>query len=167
MHEKPLLNTIKEMEENHNIDTEKGIITRKKDGKIIGHKNKKGYIEFGFNYARYQAHRVILTKYLGREIKQDFHCDHINHNPNDNRISNLRELNHQENNQHKQLSSKNTSGYKGVGWDKYSKKWKAQIKLNNKSMHLGNFDTPEEGYEAYKKKALELNKLGHKYFFID
>ena len=167
MPEKPLLNIIKEMEEKHNIDTENGLITRKKDGKIIGHKKRGGYVEFGFNYAHYQAHRVILTKHLGREIKEGYHCDHINHNPNDNRIFNLRELSHQENNQYRQLSSKNTSGYKGVGWDKYNKKWKAQIKLNYKSMHLGNFDTPEEAYEAYKKKALELNKLGFKYFFIE
>ena len=162
MPEKPLLNTIKEMEENHNIDTEKGIITRKKDGKIIGHKNKKGYIEFGFNYARYQAHRIILTKYLGREIKE--YCDHINHNRSDNRIINLRELSNQENTQHQQLRTNNTSGIKGVCWDKH--KWRAHLTLNQKRLFLGRFDTKEDAYDAWKKKAQELNKQGFKYFIV-
>ena len=161
-----LLDIIQEMEEKYDIDTETGIITRKRTGKIMGCKNTGGYIIFSFNHVNYYVHRIILTKYLEREIKPDYKADHINHNKSDNRISNLRELNHQENTQHQQLSSRNTSGYKGVSWNKPANKWIAHVMLNKKRIHLGLFDTKEDAYSAYKKKATELNKLGHKYFIV-
>ena len=161
---KSLLDIIKEMEEKYDIDTETGIVTRKRTGKIMGGKDKNGYITFRFNYVLYRVHRIILTKYLGREIKE--YCDHINHNKSDNRISNLRELNHQENLQHQQLSPRNTSGYKGVNWYKHRKKWRAEITLNKKTLHLGYFDTKEDAYDAWKKKAQELNEKGFKYFIV-
>ena len=163
---KSLLDVIQEMEEKYDIDTEKGLITRKRTGKIMGSKNKNGYIQFTFNNIRYYVHRIILTKYLEREIKEGYHCDHINHNPSDNRISNLRELNHQENIQHQQLSPRNTSGFKGVSWNKPTNKWRADIMLNNKKLFLGYFDTKEDAYSAYKKKAQELNEKGFKYFIV-
>ncbi len=37
------------------------------------------------------------------------------------------------------LSSKNTSGTKGVSWNKKHNRWTAQIKINGKSIHLGSF----------------------------
>jgi len=160
----PLLDIIQEMEEKYIIDTETGIITRKRTGKIMGYKDKQGYIQFRFNNVLYRVHRIILTKYLEREIKPDYKTDHINHNPSDNRISNLREITQQQNVQYQQLSVKNTSGFKGVCWDKRDKKWRAEIMLNKKRIFLGNFDTAEEAYSAYKNKAQELNKQGHKYF---
>ena len=159
-----LLDIIQEMEEKYIIDTETGIITKRKNGKIMGYKNQCGYILFYFNNAKYYVHRIILTKYLGREIKEGYHCDHINHNPSDNRISNLREITQQQNVQYQQLSVKNTSGFKGVCWRKDRKQWRARIMLNKKRIFLGNFDTAEEAYSAYKNKAQELNKQGHKYF---
>ena len=160
---KLLLDIIQEMEEKYIIDTESGLITRKRTGKIMGYKDKQGYITFGFNHVNYRVHRIILTKFLGREIKPDYKADHINHNKSDNRISNLRELNHQENTQHQQLSVKNTSGFKGVCWNKDNKKWQACIMLNKKTLFLGYFDTKELAYDAWKKKARELNEKGFKY----
>ena len=158
---KPLLDIIQETEEKYDIDTESGLITRKRTGKIMGCKNKNGYIQFGFNNVKYYVHRIILTKYLGREIKE--YCDHINHNTSDNRIINLREITQQENIQYQQLSSRNKSGFKGVIWNKDNNKWRAQIHLNKKALFLGLFDTAELAYEAYKNKAQELNKKGFKY----
>jgi len=161
-----LLDIIQEMEEKYIIDTEKGLITSRKTGKIIGYKNIEGYIVFKFNNVLYLVHRIILTKYLGREIKPDYKTDHINHNKSDNRIINLREITQQQNTQYQQLSSRNTSGFKGVCWRKDRKKWRARIMLNNKALFLGNFDTKEDAYDAWKKKAQELNEKGFKYFIV-
>lgn len=58
------------------------------------------------------------------------------------------------------LISTNTSGYRGVSWIKARSKWVAQIKVNNKKIHLGYFDTPEEGAIAYNNYIIE-NNLEH------
>ena len=48
-----------------------------------------------------------------------------------------------------QVTPNNTSGYKGVTWNKEAKKWRAQVWLNGKSIHLGTYTTAEEAYAAY------------------
>ena len=48
-----------------------------------------------------------------------------------------------------QVAPNNTSGYKGVTWNKEAKKWRAQVWLNGKSIHLGTYATAEEAYAAY------------------
>jgi len=59
-------------------------------------------------------HRIILTPPDG------FETDHINNNPLDNRRSNLRMVTHQQNIMNQKVSKNNTSGYKGVYWDRDS-----------------------------------------------
>lgn len=46
------------------------------------------------------------------------------------------------------LSKNNTSGYKGVTYDKKSRKFKASLTLNYKHISLGSYDTAEEAYQA-------------------
>ena len=53
----------------------------------------------------------------------------------------------------KALGSK--SGYKNVRITKEGR-YRAYISINKKQIHLGNFDTGEQAFEAYKKKALEV-----------
>jgi predicted RNA-binding protein with PUA domain len=47
------------------------------------------------------------------------------------------------------LAKNNTSGYKGVYWDKNIRKWKAALRLNGVKIFLGYFDTPEEAGVVY------------------
>lgn len=63
------------------------------------------------------------------------------------------------------LSKNNTSGYKGVTYDKNSRKFKASLTLNYKHISLGSYDTAEEAYQArlageekYYKPILEKYK---------
>lgn len=58
------------------------------------------------------------------------------------------------------LYKSNTSGYRGVSWNKSSNKWQVKIKVNNKNIHLGSFNTPEEGAVAYNNYIIE-NNLEH------
>jgi len=51
----------------------------------------------------------------------------------------------------------NTSGYKGVCYEKLTNKWRATIGLNNKLKSIGNFDTKEEAAEAYRKASALLH----------
>lgn len=51
----------------------------------------------------------------------------------------------------KALPSSNTSGYRGVSFDKRAGKWQATIRRKYKQMHLGLFDTAEEAYAAFQE----------------
>lgn len=55
------------------------------------------------------------------------------------------------------LRSDNISGYRGVGWDKASKKWKARITINNKRKYLGLFNRPRLAALRYDVEAFLLN----------
>ena len=54
----------------------------------------------------------------------------------------------------------NTSGYKGVSYDKKANKYRAYIKINKKSIHLGSFSTAVEGAIAYNNYIIENNLEG-------
>ena len=59
------------------------------------------------------------------------------------------------------IAKNNTSGYKGVSYDKKANKYKAQIKVNNKSIYLGSFPTAVEGAIAYNNYIIENNLEGY------
>lgn len=75
--------------------------------------------------------------------------DHINLDPSDNCWTNLRLATHSQNGSNKRRAAGNTSGFKGVSWDKNRKKWAAKIKVKGKAMTLGRFNTAETAYDAY------------------
>jgi hypothetical protein len=52
----------------------------------------------------------------------------------------------------------NTSGYKGVYFNKKNNKWVAAICINRKTTYLGCFINPKEASEAYKAAALNIHK---------
>lgn len=60
----------------------------------------------------------------------------------------------------RKIMSTNTSGYRGVNYDKDKGKWRAQISINNKKKYLGYFTTPEEGARAYDQYIID-NNLAH------
>lgn len=84
--------------------------------------------------------------------------DHINRDPSDNRLTNLREVTHAQNAKNKGVSSRNKSGFKGVSFSKNENKYAAHIGHNNKTIRIGSYSTPELAAAAYDEKALELHK---------
>ncbi len=95
-------------------------------------------------------HREVL------QVGDGLVVDHINHNGLNNRKANLREATFSQNNYNRRGNLKNCSSkYKGVHLHR-GKKWRAMIKVNKKSMHIGSFDDEAEAARAYDKTAREL-----------
>ena len=96
-----------------------------------------------------KMHNMIIKK------KKGFQIDHINRNSLDNRKENLRYCTHSENQLNKNLSKNNTSGHKGVNWDKSHEKWVAILYKDGKTIKLGRFTNKEDAIlarkEAFKK----------------
>ena len=101
-------------------------------------------------------HRIILSRMLGRELLPREEVDHIDTNPLNNCRENLRLATPTQNGANRNRRRDNTSGYKGVSYSKFAKKWKAAIQVKGKSSHIGYFDNAEQAYEAYCKAAKEI-----------
>lgn len=84
--------------------------------------------------------------------------DHINGNRLDNCRNNLRIVNKSQNCINRGLHKNNTSGAKGVSWDKVSKKWHSYISINRKNINLGLFDDINDAIEVRKNAELEYHK---------
>jgi len=110
------------------------------------------YAEYKFSDGSHMSmHRFLMGNPKGK------HVDHINGNGLDNRRSNLRIATISQNLANTDKHSHNTSGYKGVYWDKVNKKWKAQITKNNKVRSLGRYVDILEAAKAYDNAAISLH----------
>ena len=115
--------------------------------------NTHGYLQTGFYFEKNKMtkiykHRLVFFAYnndfdIFRKSTTENMIDHIDKNPLNNFIENLRLVTRQQN-------TFNTNA-KGYYWDKNAKKWKAQIHLDRKSKYLGYFETEQEAREAYLK----------------
>ncbi|PHM42378.1 HNH endonuclease [Xenorhabdus szentirmaii] len=112
-----------------------------KIGQIAGTKNSNGHIMISISRKRYVAHRLAWLYMTGKWPTGEI--DHVNVIGSDNRWNNLRLCTRSENECNKGLRKDNTSGFKGVCWNKTNKKWIVKIKLNNKTRNLGGFNDIE------------------------
>jgi hypothetical protein len=101
----------------------------------------------------YRLHRMIFLYHHGY-LTDGLQIDHIDGNPGNNRIENLREATRSQNMQNGKIHSDSKSGVKGVSWDKKNRKWKTQINVAGKPIFLGLYNILEEA-EAVVKEARE------------
>ena len=87
------------------------------------------------------AHRVAFAIYHGYHPDV---IDHINGDPSDNRIENLRSVTVAENNRNLRARAGGTSKHQGVSFDRSRSKWIATVG----SRSLGRFATENEAYIA-------------------
>lgn len=152
-----------------------GRIRSLKRGKerFIGSKAKmpNGYIRCYVHIKNktYTIGRLILSAFIGPANNGE-ECDHIDRNPENNNLSNLRWVSRTEN-----LLNRGNYGkgkLKGVsycgsyyklkdGTVKFNNVIRAQITINGKRMSLGNYKTEEAAHEAYKQAY--LNHYGYEW----
>ena len=123
----------------------KGKIKKKAAGTLL----HSGYLGICIGPKRWQAHRIAWALHHGHWPKDQ--VDHINGIKTDNRICNLREATNSQNGKNLGLSKANTSGCKGVYFDIQTGKWRALIKVNFKSIHLGRFAQKQDAINARKQ----------------
>lgn len=99
-------------------------------------RNRLGYFDTCIDKKRYQNHRLIWLLHYGYYPVE---IDHIDGNPSNNRIENLREATRKENCRNRKVSVLNTSGCKNVCWHKKTKKWMVAV---NK-IYIGLFESLE------------------------
>ena len=126
----------------------KPVITKK--GYVIVNLCKNGKMKYSF------IHRLVATAFIPNPEKKPF-VDHINNNPLDNRVDNLRWCTQSENMMNRQISyTRTSSGYKGVSLIKSSNRWSAMIMVDGKQIYLGHFVNIEDAIAARKKAVAEL-----------
>lgn len=138
-------------------DPETGVFLWKKSprlgieaGERAGTARRSGYRLISIRwYGQIFEHRLAWLYVYG--VAPSDEIDHIDGNPSNNAISNLREATSSQQKMNKRVQSNNVSGLKGAYFHacRHGKKWRSQIKVGRRLIFLGYFDTPEEAHRAY------------------
>jgi len=138
-----------------------GNVRNKNTGKILkpteGKTDKYYYISLckDGKQKNTKIHRLVAT-YFVENLENKPYVDHIDNNKLNNLFTNLRWATHQENKRNIVKYKNNTTGVKGVIYDKIYNKWMARIRVSGKLIHIGSFNTIEEATTARIQKANEL-----------
>lgn len=81
--------------------------------------------------------------------------DHCNHDTLNNRRENLRLCTVAQNTANQRKSIRNTSGFKGVSWDRQNRQWEAKVCINGHRIFLGRFADLIEAARAYDAGAIK------------
>lgn len=117
---------------------------RRVRGKRAGTTNGMGYRQVRIDGKIYPEHRVVFMLHHGYLPKI---LDHIDGDPTNNSIENLRPCTQQQN-------TYNGSGWgkhnlpKGITWSKKDKRYQAQLSINGKNTYLGQFIKLEDAVAA-------------------
>lgn len=133
---------------------------RRYAGRRVGAITGEGYWQCGYRKRQYKVHRIIMMIHLGRELSSDEVVDHINGNPSDNRLENLRVCSNAENVSNMRITSRNTTGVKGVSYKpsiNSKKPYCVHIRANGRAVHGGYYSTLEEAEKVANNLREELH----------
>jgi hypothetical protein len=112
--------------------------------------NANGYKSIHINLKSFGLHRILGYLFLGLDLEnKEQIIDHIDTNRSNNKLNNLRIVTTQQNGFNRNA--------KGFSFDKRCNKFMSSIKINQKTIYLGRFNTEEEARQAY----LDAKKIYH------
>jgi len=129
-----------------------------KVGSTVGSLSGNGRLYTSVDSVLFPAHILIFLWHHG--YISELFIDHIDRNPLNNKIENLREVSYQCNARNAKPLKNNTSGVKGVTFRKNENKWVAQIGINGKMKMIGSFINFVDAVKARYNKEVELNWNG-------
>lgn len=122
-------------------------------GTRAGCTKKEGYRFVTINGVNHYEHRLIYAWHFGSFTQE---IDHIDGNGLNNKIENLRIATSLENSRNKKTFSTNTSGRKGISYDKQANKWRAYIGISGKVKVLGFSKNFEEAVKLRENAEKEI-----------
>jgi hypothetical protein len=132
----------------------------RKPGDRAGSVTVQGYRRINIDGRSYTASHLAWFYFYGEMPEDGEVIDYKNLDKDDNRIENLRIATYSENSRNIARRCNNSTGFKGVSVfnsERNLKKFRSTITVDGKRIHLGQFATPEEAFEAYRKKTEELH----------
>jgi hypothetical protein len=132
-----------------------GLLYRKNGKQACPKSKAKGYKILNIGTKTFLEHRIIYVMKHGEAPEI---IDHIDGNPLNNRIENLRPATKSQNLQNAKLNKKNTSGVKGVCWSKKNNRWIACLEYATKRYYVGYFKEIIDAEKAIQEKRKELCK---------
>lgn len=165
---RPLIEEIESLKKNSiasfsdvmEYNPETGIVTAKvrfsnrPAGMPIGSNTSYGYLATSLFGKKVQIHRLAWFLYYGEWPAMDI--DHINGIKKDNRISNLRLATISQNQFNKPIQKNNSSGVKGVYWNKRDNKYIASVQHQGRKHTAGRFDDLESAKSAVEELRIKL-----------
>lgn len=141
------------------IVSSEGRVKNTKTGRILkSGKHTHGYklvvLSKNCKTKTFTIHRLVALEFIPNTENKKC-VDHIDGNPSNNVVSNLRWATVAENMQNSKIGKNNTSRFKGVVYHKAIKKYQANIRIDGKRKYLGLFQTAEEAGKAYNDAALK------------
>ena len=135
----------------YSYNPESGEFRRRKSGRLIGKRNKAGYLVLSCAGTYFYQHRLAWFYVHGVWPKHQI--DHADGKKDNNAIANLREATDRQNRANTKPYKNNKSGLKGAYWYPPTQKWVARISDGNKTIPLGYYNTAEEAHAAYMMAA--------------
>jgi hypothetical protein len=132
------------------IENKKGQIQKYK-GKILNTRcSNRGYYQVGLSKNNkttlFSLHRLVMLSFVG---PSDLVVDHIDRNPKNNKLDNLRYVTNQENSFNRDS--------KGYSYRKNINKWVSTLRVSGENIYLGVFDTELEAKNAYIESKLKYH----------
>lgn len=121
--------------------------------KAAGFTRNDGYLRITLQGKVKYLHRIAWAMQYGEWPEGQI--DHIDGNPSNNSIKNLRDVTPQENNRNRAIDRRNKSGVIGVFWCDRTAKWRGQLTVNRNPIHLGYFTNKQDAIAARKAAEIE------------
>jgi hypothetical protein len=116
-------------------------------GDVSGSPRDSGHLVVGIDYKVYSVHHIVW--FLAYGLWPTGWIDHRDGDPANNRLRNLRIATPAQNAANCKRYASNTSGYKGVSYNKRRQLWVSRLQTAGKALYLGAYPSPEMAYSVY------------------